>query len=309
MYLKLIAVFTAIILSCTFAYADCETRPTTQAERDFETSTLTAVKKTMPAAPTGWKTDKESRMKATEHTCRGANSPVDFKYTISYNRTELTPAMKELRAANEKRAAERSRLKKGYTSSPEYIKDHERITETFKLVEAAAKQSYEASKKKDAAGQKKAQADIKALQDEQQALYAKDKAFFEKIVAEDNADRDAERKDTSAEIIVSINDPYPSGMPKANAFTPANTKMAFTSSAPSYEGSNVIMTSVSFFYGDWKSEDKSDGRKVFSPVAAKGGKGSQARHIYVTVTANDKDRAFELAKKIDLDAIKALAAK
>lgn len=309
MYLKTITMFTAILLSCTIAYADCETRPTTQAERDFETSTLTAIKKTMPAAPSGWKIDKESRIEATKHTCRGAHSPVDFKYTISYFRKEHTAASKQMEEVHKKREAERSKLIKEYRKSPEYTKDEERLTETFKLIEAAARRIGEAVGKKDKAGQKNAEADLNTLQKEQQAIYAKRGQFFQNHVDEENLDRDAARKDTSAEIIVSVNDPYSSGMPKANAFTPANTKMAFSSEAPHLQGSSLMITNVRFFYGDWKSEDKNDGKKVFSPVVAKGGKGSQARHIYVTVTANDKDRATELAKKIDLDAIKALVAK
>lgn len=309
MYLKTITIFTAILLSCTIAYADCETRPTTQAERDFETSTLTAIKKAMPAAPSGWKIDEESRIKATEHTCRGAHSPVDFKYTISYLRKEHTAASKQMEEVHEKREAERSRLKKDYKKSPEYTKDEERLSETFKLINAAARRIVEAAGKKDTAGQKNAEADLNNLQKEQQAIYAKRGQFFQNHVNEENLDHDAARKDTSAGVLVSIDDPYSSGMPKANAFTPANTKLAFSWEAPHLEGSSLMITNVRFFYGDWKSEDKSDGKKVFSPVVAKGGKGGQARRIYVTVTANDKDRATELAKKTDLDAIKALVAK
>ena len=282
-------VITALVVfaAASLAYADSDCakgyRDTTPAERAKMTEVLTAVKKALPAAPTGWALLGDDKFSVPSSLCRDFEaSPWHYDYTRYYQRTDDQEARSKVFADAAAKAAADAKLKQP------------RLDAIMAKMTKLSEQQGVAMQKGDMKRVEAISADIAKVQEEYKKVADEGDSAQQFAATAEIAGRDM-----AMNIAIQVNG---SRATPGNGFSslplPPGARAAFRWSQPKKEDEALILL------GDWKPGK--EGYWESAPRAKLAMSSAHAIAIYVTA---DTSRLAPTLKSIDFASLTKLVPK
>ena len=272
----IVSVF-AVIAAASLAYADSDCakgyRDTTPAERAAMTEVLTAVKKALPVAPTGWVLQGDDKLSVPSSLCRDFEaSPWDYDYTRYYQRTDDLEARNKVFTDAAGKAAAAMKLKQP------------RLDAIMAKMTKLTEQQGAAMQKGDMKRVEAISADIAKVQEEYKKVSDEGDSAQQFAAAGEIAGRDR-----AMNIAVQVNGSRATpGNESSSLPLPPGARAAFRWSQPKKEDEALILL------GDWKPGK--EGYWESAPRAKLAMSSAHAIAIYVTA---DTSRLAPTLKSID----------
>lgn len=149
---KALTILLGILVSISTVRADGDSRPATQAEKDFTINVLRTLENSIPAVPSGWAVEEKSEIKAPETVTAGTEK---YQVQAEYRQSWQHPAkLEEARIREEQMIAE---------MAVSMQQDQKGLEETSSRMNALAEEFGKAIEKNDAAEVARIQAEMEAL--------------------------------------------------------------------------------------------------------------------------------------------------
>ncbi len=271
----------------------CPTRRITGAERDFQASTLAALKKALPPVPAGWGQGRVDPVKAEDQVCVGQEKePMRLDLSAGYIREE---GRKEHEDALRKATEEGSMDQDQQAQMQDLIRQQQEHTASMLPQLQKAIQSHDT-------------AEIKRISAESEkfnkGLEAK-RALFESGVAGrmSRATEGKLLKDFSANVSFVVNS-YEESVWKGRLVSLRGFVAAVRTDGYLKGDTEWVEGTTRVFLGPWKV-DASDARNLRFKPRRDASSPLAVQSIMIEVRADEK-RAEELIKAVDLEALQAL---
>lgn len=145
-------IFAGFLMSISILFADGDSRPATQAEKDFTINVLRTLESSIPAIPSGWTLEEKSEIRAPETVTAGTEK---YQVQAEYRQSWQHPAkLEEARIREEQMIAE---------MAVSMQQDQKGLEETSNRMNALAEEFGKAIEKNDAAEVARIQAEMEAL--------------------------------------------------------------------------------------------------------------------------------------------------